>query len=229
MRHSLFSDSIPLPKASGIYSIINRNNLKIYIGSAVNLAARKRVHKDDFIRQRHCNRYFQRAVNKFPDEFEFSIIEVVSDNSKLIEREQFWINFYQSFIPENGYNINPNAASRLGSKQGPFSPDRKLKQSEALKRAYKEGNRIHHNKGRTLPQWHRDAISKANKGRQFTLGRKMPEEEKARRSLLLKGRIFTPEWRAKISAANKGRKPSPLAIKNSVRTRKIKAGLLPKP
>lgn len=217
MIQSLFNDSLCPPKSGGIYAIINRNNLKIYIGSAIQLQRRRRCHRHDILKGKHHSRYLQRAVEREPSAFEFSVIEVVADASQLIRREQFWISFYKSYLPQNGYNLTSKAGSCAGIKHGQMSQETRLKKSISMRG--KPSGML----GKHLSPESRLKISKANKGRKFTLGRKMPEEDKLRRSLLFKGRVFTPEWKAKISAAKKGCNIPDHVWKASVAARKLKA------
>jgi hypothetical protein len=53
----------------------------------------------------------QNSWNRTKDKptFEFSIIEEVTDISKLFEREQYWIDYYQSYKHDFGYNIDYKA------------------------------------------------------------------------------------------------------------------------
>lgn len=97
---------------SGIYKIINIKNGKFYIGSAVNFEKRKRNHFNLLKRNVHDNTHLQRAYNKYGREyFIFEIIECVKDKNILIEREQYWIDFYGI---KNIYNICPVAGNTFG-------------------------------------------------------------------------------------------------------------------
>ena len=71
-------------------------------------------HKNYLNKQKHINIYLQRAWNKHGEEnFLFSILEEINKES-LIEAEQRYIDFYESFIRNNGYNINPKAQNTAG-------------------------------------------------------------------------------------------------------------------
>lgn len=101
---------------SGIYIIKNTVNKKVYIGSAVCLKQRFIGHKNQFKKQEHNNR-FQNFVNKYGFKtLNFEIIELVSDIKNLIEREQYWIDYYQSYKSKNGFNICKIAGSTLDVK-----------------------------------------------------------------------------------------------------------------
>lgn len=100
---------------SGIYIITNSINNKVYIGSAVNLHTRFIGHKHQFNKNKH-NERFQNFVNKYgSDVLSFCLIEYC-DKERLIEREQYWIDYYQSYKSKLGYNISKNAGSTLGCK-----------------------------------------------------------------------------------------------------------------
>lgn len=136
---------------SGIYKIINTINSKIYIDSAVNLKTRKINHFNKLKSGNHDNIHLQRAFNKYGEEnFIFEKIELVQDKNMLINREQYWIDFYGI---KNIYNMCPVAGSTLGkkfseetkikigktSKGRKFSEESKQKRSRRVKNLIKEG------------------------------------------------------------------------------------------
>jgi group I intron endonuclease len=58
----------------------------------------------------------QYAYNKYgADSFEFMILERC-DSQNLDEREEYWVNYYSSNIPEHGYNIRLVATTSKGIK-----------------------------------------------------------------------------------------------------------------
>jgi group I intron endonuclease len=186
-RPYTFHAHLPSPfpvKGSGIYSIINRNNLKIYIGSGVRLNHRWTEHRHDLAKRGHHSRYFQRAFDKDPSAFEIYLIEEMPNAQKdaLIEREQFWMEFYKSYLPENGYNISPRADSCQGIKR---DPEYVARVSAALKgkKFSKERLEIHRNRKRPT------------KFRSFTA------EQKAEQSRRFTGRNVSKEWCSNISKA----------------------------
>ncbi len=88
----------------GIYKIENQKTGKVYIGQAKNIQKRFREHQRHLKNNSHHSAKLQRSYNKTMDKsiFKFSIVEVVTDANKLDEREQFYIDYYDSF--NNGYN-----------------------------------------------------------------------------------------------------------------------------
>lgn len=100
---------------SGIYIIKNTINNKVYVGSAVNLHNRFIGHTHQFNNQKH-NQRFQNFVNKYGIETLLFYLLEYCKIDELIEKEQYWIDYYQSYNSKNGYNICPVAGSSLGAK-----------------------------------------------------------------------------------------------------------------
>lgn len=118
-------------KEAGIYQIKNLINGLVYIGSTINFYMRFSRHKSDFNHGKHKNVHMQRAFTKYGVEaFEFSILEVVTDLSKLSEREQYWIDITQCYDPFKGYNKRLKAEHNFGIK---WSEQSKNNFSEQLK------------------------------------------------------------------------------------------------
>jgi group I intron endonuclease len=112
---------------SGVYIIKNCLNGFVYVGSSSNIKSRWYTHISDLKRNKHPNIFLQRAVNKYGfQNFLFEVIEEVkADKNELIEREQYWINLYDSANQNKGYNLNPKAESCLGRKDTEESRKRK--------------------------------------------------------------------------------------------------------
>lgn len=63
-----------LRRQSGIYQILCKPTGKVYIGSAVWIAKRKRHHREALLAGKHHSQYLQKAWDKYgPEAFEFSI------------------------------------------------------------------------------------------------------------------------------------------------------------
>lgn len=89
-----------------IYLITCKINQKKYIGSTISLNKRWLDHKGYLRRGRHQNPHLQRAWNQYGEnEFEFSILEEVEDQTLLLERELFWIRELDTLDYDKGYNI----------------------------------------------------------------------------------------------------------------------------
>ena len=93
-------------KQSGIYSIINTINDKVYVGKSTNLYQRKYQHFTLLKSGKHTNEYLQSSVNKYGVEnFYYNVIEICNEDV-LGEREYYWIDHYDSNNRDKGYNID---------------------------------------------------------------------------------------------------------------------------
>lgn len=109
--------NILINKNSGIYKITNKINNMIYIGSAVNLKKRCLEHINRLTKGINSNPKFLAAWKKYGAEnFEITILELVENKEKLIEREQFWLDNLCPYKRNIGYNICFKAGSTLGFK-----------------------------------------------------------------------------------------------------------------
>lgn len=120
--------------SSCIYTItrvVEGKSDKIYIGSAVDYKKRFNQHKSDLRKGIHVNNYLQNSWNKYGEKaFKFEILEFVEDIDVLIEREQYYLDLYQTFAPYGGFNILKDAGSVLGYKHSEESL-KKIKKSSA--------------------------------------------------------------------------------------------------
>lgn len=112
-------------KISGIYkiqSIIKPE--RCYIGSAVNVSERWRLHLLKLKQGLHRSQKLQRHYNKYgKDDLQFLIL-IGCDKENLISSEQFFIDSYKPY-----FNNRPIAQSNLGCK---WSEETKKKTSNSL-------------------------------------------------------------------------------------------------
>lgn len=172
-------------KTIGIYQIVNKINAKKYIGSSINVFARKRQHFHQLRANKHCNPILQAAWSKYGEEaFQFDCLEICSIDS-LLDKEQFWID---TIKPE--YNVLIIAGSPKGTIR---TAETRAKMSKARK-------------GMVLSAITRQRISESLKGR------KVPREIVERRARTQTGRKKKPhsiETRMLLSKTLKGRKGIP--------------------
>ena len=173
---------------SCIYAIVNNENGKMYIGSAVNLTRRRQKHFRDLYLNKHHAIALQRAYNKYgKNSLSLEIIEIVKNRTSLITREQHWMDFFK---PE--YNCLKRAGSCLGNK---LSEETKRKISLA-------------NKGRTVLEETRIKLSNSLKGNKNTFGRKASTEQRKKLSLIHKGKTPSKLCLERAKKANTGRIPT---------------------
>ena len=95
---------------SAIYAIVNQITRDMYVGSAVSVNRRWNAHKCNLRAGKHHCVHLQNAHAKYgAAAFDWEIIEFVDNKENLLDREQFWIDFFQPV-----YNKRKKAASALG-------------------------------------------------------------------------------------------------------------------
>lgn len=95
-----------------IYKLTTPNN-KVYIGQCQSVYLRFREY-----RRPRANKHLLRAILKYsPENITVSFLETHISCSLLNEKEQFYINKYQSHKRTHGYNICPTAGSTRGRKR----------------------------------------------------------------------------------------------------------------
>lgn len=91
---------------SGIYVIKNKANGKVYVGQSKQLNQRYSGHLRRIKKGTHHNEILQKSFYKYGfDNFEFSILEEVLEETLLNEREKYWIDFYGGINNDNVYNL----------------------------------------------------------------------------------------------------------------------------
>lgn len=191
-------------KISGIYVIFNKITNNFYIGSSVDIIKRFSGHLKVLKSNRHENKYLQRAFNKYrEDQFQFTLIQAVRYRENLIDREQYWIDYYEAHAD---YNILTEADSRLGTPHGVYSRMKMSKSRKGMK-AW--------NKGKSPSAETRKKISRTLKKRGYIpwiVGKHHTEESRIKMSIAhigkpsnRKGHITPPDVRKKQSEAHKGK------------------------
>lgn len=89
----------------GIYMIKNIVDNKVYIGSSTNIEIRWDTHIRDLNNNTHYSKVLQKSWKDYgKNNFEFLIIEEIKDENILKRREQYWIDYYNSYKSKSGYN-----------------------------------------------------------------------------------------------------------------------------
>ena len=125
-------------KMGYIYKIINIKNQKAYIGQTTKQRPTDRFSQHKYLathpEQQKSISFLHRAMNKNGiNNFNFKIIECV-DNSLLDQREKYWINFYNTLVP-NGYNLTAGGCGTPGFSR-PQTDKERQKKGASLKKYY---------------------------------------------------------------------------------------------
>jgi group I intron endonuclease len=191
---------------TGIYEIINRENGKRYVGSAVNMRGRFAVHRTMLVKGGHHSRRLQRSWNKRGAEaFEFRPL-LWCARKDLLLYEQIAID---GLSPE--YNICKIAGSCLGVRWTDEARARKSAQEQANP---KFAGRKHTDESKAL-------ISAANRGMTSpTKGKPRSPAAVAATAAAHLGMKRSDETRAKIAAKATGRKRSLESIEKGAAKRR---------
>lgn len=92
----------------GIYCIRNKNNNKLYIGSAINFKKRYIDHLSKLNTNVHKNLHLLSSYKKNKSFFEMDVLEIVSDFSNIRIIEQNYIIKYNVCDKNIGYNLTEN-------------------------------------------------------------------------------------------------------------------------
>lgn len=195
---------------TGVYCIFNKATKKRYIGSAAkSLAKRIYSHRYSLNKNRHWNRYLQRAWNKYGSRaFVFSILEEC-EPSLCITTEQKWIDYYKSANSNYGYNLSPTAGSPLGvihtsevraklsaiSKGKPKSPEHAAAIKRGKQDVSEETRRKMSESAKKRLSQHYDKLRASMKGNKRAAGRKLTEEHKRK---LYEGRKAAKERKKEL-------------------------------
>ena len=188
-RHEVGAKCGTWPVGSGIYAIKNTITGVSYIGSAVCMKERWRVHRTQLRACRHHSAKLQNSWNKH-GEAAFAFIAICEvQPEELIPTEQLWLDAASAV--KIGYNIAPVAGNCLGMKA---SDETKAKMSVARKgkpAPWRVGNGTPHTE---------EAKAKISAGH---MGKVASEVTRAKMSAIAKARVRSPETRAKQAASLK--------------------------
>lgn len=171
--------------ASGIYQILNTTNGHCYIGQAIDLEGRKRIHFHDLRKGNHHNSHLQSAFDKYGEKvFEFIVLNHIENTDTLNFWEQYYINLLHS-----KYNMAKVIGAPMSGRRHSKEARDKMKKSWTPERRQEQSKRM---KGRVLSEEIRRKIGQGNAGKILS--------EETRRKM---SRSWTPERRQKQSKAFK--------------------------
>ncbi len=92
-------------KISGIYTITNIINNKIYVGCSIDISKRLKMHKNQLLNNKHHSIHLQAAWNKYGEKnFLFEILEECN-KKYLYSQEHYWVTILNTLDIIYGYNI----------------------------------------------------------------------------------------------------------------------------
>lgn len=178
----------------GIYKITSPNG-KIYIGQSINIPKRFNTYKT--LNCKPQIMLYRSLVKYGYDSHRFEVL------TTCLEGE---LNRYERYFQDVYFGINPKKSlncklTTTDTRSGKFSLETRTKISIAHK-----GKKL---SPETIAKLKNRVVSNETKLKQkiARIGRKLSVEHKLNISKSGSGRVVTPETRAKIGAANKGRKP----------------------
>lgn len=178
---------------SGIYTITNLVNNKIYAGQSINVLLRLQQHKTNLISNIHSNKFLQNSFNKHGIEnFKFEILEECSQEY-LCSQENYWCNLLYVHNDKFGYNIKPTHPEGKTIQ----SIETKIKIGITHRKLHKSGIIKSWAKGKHFTEKHKERLRASN------VGQKRTEEAKLKMSKSMKGRVFTEETLNKFRLAKK--------------------------
>ena len=213
----------------GIYRVVNLINGKVCVGStSQRFKTRWSEYRCRLNKNIQGNPHLQSAWNKYGEaNFELRVIENCPKRM-LLEREDYYMDFYHSRDRRYGYNMQSATGCEYGKKRINRRNINKKNASGMLGKKHTEEakkkiglasiGRIPWNKGKHLSKKTRLKISRANKGRVLS------EEWKRKIGLKSKGRIHSEETRKKIGSALKNNKNSLGRILSEETKKKISLG-----
>lgn len=205
----------------GIYIITCLVNGRVYIGQSKHIQKRWLEHKEELQKGSHCNNHLQNAWNKYGEKsFVFSVLELCPD-TKLTEREQYWIDYYGGINSKGTYNFR-EAGSRgsmseetrkimsENTKKLRENPEWVAKNAQAIKDSWTVERRQHMSEIKTGSTW--TDCQRQNRKHFDDLRRGVPRSEKTKQKISqsLLGHNVSEETRQKLREAAKKQVHKPL-------------------
>jgi group I intron endonuclease len=211
----------PMQPQAGIYKFTCLINSKVYIGKSINLYKRINWHKN-YSRNPKNKYIFHKAIMKYGwDSFNVEILEIFDnfdkskDNQSLLEREAYYIEFFDSSNKSKGYNICKFSNDRTGVK---CSDEHKRKIS--ISNTGKIRSPETREKLRQINTGKTHSLETREKLRQINTGKTYSDEIRKRVSEAKKGQIFSKEHIENIRKSKLGTKHSE-ETKEKMRGRKL--------
>jgi len=206
---------------AGVYVIRNSIDGRVYVGATKELRRRFSTHQQRLKCGTHPNPGLQAFVNHHSiGALSFDLI-CLCEPHELLATEQFYLDFYQSYQEDLGFNraalagttkgiiFTAESRAKISLNSRNRSPETRAKLSKAAKNealsAETRAKRSAAATGKTISAETRAKISESEKGKVVSI------ESRAKMSAAQTGKTKSPEIKAKISAAAKARAATPEA------------------
>lgn len=208
-------ERFPELKFSGIYLLRCVVNNKVYVGQSQNIYQRIMEHKS---RIKSTTKNYQStriylAIKKYgPENFMVEVLEKVEDLSIIDDREQYYLDYFNSTNNKIGYNTCPVSKTCRG-----------VKHSDEVRKRMSESK-----KGKKMTEEHKEKL------RLINTGRKRSPESIERTASARRGKPVSEETKDKIRNANMSRfeasrkrsLPKPPKLKRGVKKYDLDMNLL---
>lgn len=219
----------------GIYKITHKDTGQAYVGLSENIEKRwyEHIHSPKL-----KNSYIDRAIKKHgEDKFDLEIIEELpNDRSLLMEREEYWVSYYNTYENDFHYNLTPGGdfspmkvpeiAAKMSGENNPMkNPEIAAKKSKAMSG---KNNPMYGKRGKESPRFGRkhtsetkEKMSKAHKGKKLSeeAKQKMSKAKSGENNPMF-GKRHSEDARKKMSKAHSGKNHHFYGKKLSEETRK---------
>lgn len=152
--------------------------------------------------------------------FYTQILQWCKTEYELLAREKAWILMYNAVKDPNFYNISygETGPHKFSEETRQIMRDKKLGKHLSEEHKAKIGNSLRGRPGRPMTQEHKEMLMKIN------TGRVMPEEERKRRSIIMKNSERVKEKNKELGAKRKGLPGKPLSEETKEKIRQANLG-----
>ena len=236
MFYSMGAPVTNLPRSGAIYALIEPSGGRVYVGRTRNLYNRVRRHLREARvsdEKRSCV-YLYRAMARAKSPWTLCILEEVSPEEAIEDREAYWMGFFSSTETGLGFNLAAPTKEVVASPEYRARLSRAHKGKKKSKEHAKNIGRGHlGRKNPPISEETRRKLSEAGKRRvgsedfaenlnkliAANTGRVKSAEEREKIAAAHRGKRLTLEHREKLSKAKKGvpRGPRPIEVVEKIR------------